>query len=179
MFNDTFLNVTVKNESVTPNFNFDQTASYVTVTFLNDISVEVLLYAGYLNIQVQLPSFYMGITKGLLGNGNGNASDEFIFQNGTLLDDSASDAEIHQFSQSCKSVFTGQNATECIIKHHMYDNNEHYLQLGYHDQCIHFVASYMHGSHIATYVIGLLYKKPLLIFSRCGKVSLCLLHIAT
>ena len=56
----------------------------------------------YLSIQVFLPSFLAGLTSGLLGNFNSNTSDDFIFRNGTLLDDQASDADIHEFSQSCK-----------------------------------------------------------------------------
>lgn len=95
-----WLNVTVKNESVTPNFILRHVApNYATVAFDNDIGVTVELYAGYLNIEVQLPPRF---TMGLLGNYNGNTSDEFVFRNGTVLDDSASDREIHQFAQSCK-----------------------------------------------------------------------------
>ena len=74
------------------------------IIFHNDIEVTVILYAGYLNIQVQLSPIYMGFTTGLLGNYNGDVSDEFTFRNGTVLDDLASDREIHQFSQSCKYV---------------------------------------------------------------------------
>ena len=99
------MNVTVKNESVTPNFIWRYSdPSYVTITFFNDIRVAVELYTGYLNFHVQLPSTYMGITMGLLGNGNGNVSDEYIFRNGTVLGDSASDRDIHQFCQSCKPI---------------------------------------------------------------------------
>ena len=73
------LNVAGKNESVTPNFIWKYSPSYVTIDFLNDIMVAIELYAGYLNFYVQLPSIYMGTTMGLLGNGNGNMSDEFVF----------------------------------------------------------------------------------------------------
>lgn len=99
------MNATVKNQSTVPNFVLRQAAHNVTtVAFYNDVAVEVELFSGYLNIQVQLPPSYMGFTKGLLGNYNGNVSDEFVFRNGTTLDDQASDREIHQFSQSCKFV---------------------------------------------------------------------------
>ena len=99
-----WLNVTVKNESVTPNFILRHVdPDYATVTFNNnDIGVTVELHAGYLNIEVQLPLRYMDLTMGLLGNYNGNASDEFVFRNGTVLDYSTSDRAIHQFAQSCK-----------------------------------------------------------------------------
>ena len=95
----------VKNESVTPNVILTYNPpSYVTVEFFNAITLAIDLYAGYLNFYVQLPSVYMGTTMGLLGNGNGNLFDEFVFRNGTLLDNSASDREIHQFCQSCKPI---------------------------------------------------------------------------
>ena len=99
------LNITVKNDSVTPNFMLRyRNPSDVSITFFSDITVAVVLYAGYLNFYVQLPSIHMGTTMGLLGNGNGNVSDEFVFRNGTILDDLASDRDIHQFCQSCKPI---------------------------------------------------------------------------
>ena len=102
---DASLNVTDKNESVARNFVLRQTVpdNAVIITF-NDIEVTVILYAGYLNIQVQLSPIYMGDTTGLLGNYNGDVSDEFAFRNGTVLDDLASDSEIYEFSQSCKYI---------------------------------------------------------------------------
>lgn len=101
MSDNATLNFTVKNESVAPNFWSHISSGYATVAFYNDIGVTVELHAGYLNLEVQLPPNYMGRTIGLLGNYNGNVSDEFVFRNGTVLDDLASDREIHQFSQSC------------------------------------------------------------------------------
>lgn len=99
------MNVTVKNELITPNFIVRyRSQSFLNITFSNGIGVAIQLYAGYLNFYVQLPSIYMGTTMGLLGNGNGNMSDEFIFRNGTVLGDFASDREIHQFCQSCKPI---------------------------------------------------------------------------
>lgn len=101
---DGSLNVTVKNESVTPNFILHFVPNYATIAFPYDIGVAVQVFAGYLNFHVQLSPLYMGTTVGLLGNYNGNASDDFVFRNGAVLDVAASDREIHQFSQSCKSV---------------------------------------------------------------------------
>ena len=99
------LSVTVKNESVTPNFIVRQTMPEdATIIFRNDIGVTVQLHAGYLNLHIRLPPIYMGYTLGLLGNSNGDISDDFIFRNGTILNASASDREIHQFSQSCESI---------------------------------------------------------------------------
>lgn len=43
-----------------------------------------------------------GQIRGLLGNGNGNDTDDLIFQNGTTISTNSSDRMIHEFGQSCK-----------------------------------------------------------------------------
>lgn len=73
-------------------------------TFSNGISVTVTLSSGLLNAIVVLPQDFMGLTQGLLGNFNGNAADDFIYPNGTMLDNDASDRIIHDFGLTCKSV---------------------------------------------------------------------------
>ena len=102
------MNIEVLNESVLPNFEIIHSLpSEVAVVFSNGIVVEVVLLNSsnefyYLNIRVYLPTLYNGFLSGLFGNFNGNISDDFVFRNGTILNDSASDAEIHVFCQSCK-----------------------------------------------------------------------------
>ena len=76
-------------------------------TFSNGISVTVTQLSGLLNIVAALPQDFMGLTQGLLGNFNGNATDDFIYRNGTLLDNDASDRMIHDFGQTCKSLISG------------------------------------------------------------------------
>jgi len=107
--NETTLNIEVKNESVVPNFEIIHSLpnSVAVVFFPSDIVVEVMLLNSsnefyYLNIRVYLPASFDGFASGLLGNFNGNVSDDFVFLNGTILNDSASDGEIHLFCQSCK-----------------------------------------------------------------------------
>ena len=51
---------------------------------------------------LEVPSSFEGTTSGLLGNYNNDDSDEFVFRNGTMISNSSSDREIHQFGQSCK-----------------------------------------------------------------------------
>ena len=51
---------------------------------------------------LEVPSSFEGTTSGLLGNFNTDSSDEFVFRNGTMISNSSSDREIHQFGQSCK-----------------------------------------------------------------------------
>ena len=76
-------------------------------TFSNGISITVSLLSGVLNIVVVLPQDFMGLTQGLLGNFNGNDTDDFIYSNGTLLDNDASDSMIHDFGQTCESLISG------------------------------------------------------------------------
>ena len=73
-------------------------------TFSNGISVTVTLLSGLLNVVAVLPQDFMECTLGLLGNFNGNAADDFIYPNGTMLDDDASDEMIHNFGQTCKCL---------------------------------------------------------------------------
>ncbi|XP_041472640.1 mucin-4-like [Lytechinus variegatus] len=67
-----------------------------TVTFTNEV----------LDVLVSVPSEYndLGIGRGLLGNINGNSSDEFLLRNGTTLEDSLAtnltDKDIYPFGQS-------------------------------------------------------------------------------
>jgi len=49
---------------------------------------------------LELPLAFEGNTSGLLGNYNNDDSDEFVFRNGTMISNSSSDREIHQFGQS-------------------------------------------------------------------------------
>ena len=72
-------------------------------TFSNGISITVTLLSGLLDVVTVLPQDFMGLTQGLLGNFNGNDTDDFIDRNGTLLDNDASDNMIHfSFGQTCK-----------------------------------------------------------------------------
>ena len=71
--------------------------------FSNGLAVAVSASLhGMLNIIVNLPVEYNSLTQGLMGNFNGNITDDFIFSNGTMLDDGAADSIIHEFGQSCE-----------------------------------------------------------------------------
>ena len=60
------------------------------------------LSLGLLSFVATSPEESMGTTVGLLGNFNGDTSDDFMYRNGTFLDADASDRMIHDFGQSCK-----------------------------------------------------------------------------
>ena len=61
------------------------------------------LTAGILNFVLSLPRSFMVQTRGLLGNNNGDKTDDFI-RRGELqhLPDSLTDEEIYEFGKTCK-----------------------------------------------------------------------------
>ena len=75
----------------------------VAVTFASGVSVEISLRVGLLSFVVKLPDEFMMDSRGLLGNFDGNSTNEFVFRNGTMIPDNSTDREIHNFGQSCKS----------------------------------------------------------------------------
>ena len=81
----------------------------LVVSLMSGISVEVKLQVGLLSFIVRLPQHFMGLARGLLGNMDGNATNEFVYRNGTMIPDSSSDREIHNFGQSCKNPITTIN----------------------------------------------------------------------
>ena len=72
-------------------------------SFMSGVGVEVKLQVGLLSFIVRLPQQFMGQARGLLGNLDRNATNEFVYRNGTMIPDSSSDREIHKFGQSCKN----------------------------------------------------------------------------
>ena len=50
---------------------------------------------------LEVPLSFEVTTFGLLGNYNNDDSDEFVFRNGTVISNSSSDGDIHEFGQSC------------------------------------------------------------------------------
>ena len=74
----------------------------ITVSFPSGVGITINYTAGLLVYTLEVPSSFEGTTSGLLGNYNYDTSDEFVFRDGTMLSNSSSDREIHQFGQSCK-----------------------------------------------------------------------------
>ena len=74
----------------------------ILVSFPSGVGIQINITAGFLVYTLETPSSFEGTTSGLLGNYNGDDSDEFVFRNGTMISNSSSDAMIHQFGQSCK-----------------------------------------------------------------------------
>ena len=74
----------------------------ITVSFPSGVGITINYTAGLLVHTLEVPSSFEGTTSGLLGNYNNDDSDEFVFRNGTMISNSSSDRDIHQFGQSCK-----------------------------------------------------------------------------
>ena len=66
------------------------------------IGLTTTVSTGILSFVLTVPADLNGATQGLLGNFNGNLTDDFMYPNGTLLSDGASDRDIHDFGQSCE-----------------------------------------------------------------------------
>ena len=75
--------------------------SYV-VSFSSGVGAIFNIAAGLPNFVLSLPASFRGNTSGLLGNFNGDQSDDFMFPNTTVLRSPQSDRMIHLFGQSCK-----------------------------------------------------------------------------
>ena len=78
--------------------------SSLVAVFANGVGVMVNVTAGIPNFVLSLPPSFKGQTRGLLGNFNGNKTDEFLPRNeaGGALSDAISDQEIHVlFGQTC------------------------------------------------------------------------------
>ena len=74
----------------------------IRTQFSAGVSITVSLSFGMLNFLGALPQNLRGIPVGLLGNFNGDTSDDLTYPNGTVLDMNSPDSLIHDFGQSCE-----------------------------------------------------------------------------
>ena len=95
------LNGTVTFDNNTVDVNRTSNTS-LEVTFISGVAVDVNLQVGLLSFVVRLPDQFMGQARGLLGNLDGDASNEFVYRNGTMIPDTSTDRQIHGFGQSCE-----------------------------------------------------------------------------
>ena len=106
---DISTNVTNINDTFSDtNISVIRTAENAVLSvFPNGVSVSVGVSGDIPNIVVSLPQDFQGETRGLMGNFNGNDTDDLIFFNGTMLSSDATEREIFEFGQSCKLLFEG------------------------------------------------------------------------
>ena len=89
--------------SSSPLVFFQRTSeSSLLAAFSNGIAVTVSVSFGLLSFVASTPAELEGTASGLLGNFNGDVSDDLMYPNGTVLDIDAIDIMIHDFGQSCK-----------------------------------------------------------------------------
>jgi hypothetical protein len=84
-----------------PAYQISVVNSSVTVTYtLFSMTVSV----GYLSLSTSfnMPFTAAGLLTGLLGNFDGNANNDYVLSNGTVLAASSSASQLYQFGQSCK-----------------------------------------------------------------------------
>jgi hypothetical protein len=74
----------------------------ILTLFSNGISITVTTSFDILNFVAAIPQEYQGLASGLLGNYNGDSSDDLMYANGTVIGTDSSSEAIHDFSQSCK-----------------------------------------------------------------------------
>ncbi|XP_077146336.1 uncharacterized protein LOC143808019 isoform X2 [Ranitomeya variabilis] len=71
--------------------------SMITATFEGSLSVQVSAQSNMLTAVSSLPSSFLNNTKGLLGTWNNDQSDDFFFNNGTILPINSSEKEIFYY----------------------------------------------------------------------------------
>ena len=78
----------------------------IIAAFSNGVGCLFSKTAGILNFVLSLPPSFMGQTRGLLGNNNGDKTDEFI-KRGTInsMPDNLTDEQIFSFGQTCNFKF--------------------------------------------------------------------------
>ena len=78
----------------------------IIATFSNGAGCLFSKTAGILNFVLSLPLSFMGQTQGLLGNNNGDKTDEFIKRGTTnSLPDNLTEEQIFTFGQTCNFKF--------------------------------------------------------------------------
>ncbi|KAH9524469.1 hypothetical protein Btru_054660 [Bulinus truncatus] len=86
------------------------------------VSIKVYVASKSLLIEYSVPNDYQNYTEGLVGNFNGNTSDDFTLPNGRVLSTNASEKEIyHQFAKAWE--VTSENS---VFKYHAGESAESY-----------------------------------------------------
>ena len=75
------------------------------INFANGFSINVTQNFGLLTFTIQSPSSFNGMFKGLVGNADGDSTNDFMHRDNTLTSSNATDSQIHQFGLSCKLMF--------------------------------------------------------------------------
>lgn len=89
-----------------PGITITRTANVAyRVTFDYGIALSIGINSGGLiNVLIGLPAVLQGLTQGLLGNFDGDPSNDFVLRNGSVISNASTDFDIHfEFGLSCES----------------------------------------------------------------------------
>lgn len=89
-------------------YDFSYLKKYNSCIFCKAIIVKVSLGVRFLISEVVVDSEYGGHAKGLMGNFDGNPTNDFILPNGTILNKNSTKTErdvYNNFGQQCKVSF--------------------------------------------------------------------------
>ena len=78
------------------------TEDTVSVSFMSSISLEMSLREGTLTSLLKIPPEYNGTVTGLLGNFDGENTNDLMYRNGTIASDNIPDREKHILGQTCE-----------------------------------------------------------------------------
>ena len=93
--NDTYSN---SNETIEVTRVAEQS---MEIVFSSGISVTVNISVGILYYTIAVPNTYANLTQGLLGNFNGNSSDDIVSPSSTAYN-SSDEKEIYMFGETCQ-----------------------------------------------------------------------------
>ena len=82
------------------------TANSIVTHFSNGVSVTITEAAGLPNFLLNLPKSLQGATQGLLGNSDGEITNDFVYPDGRVIADDSTDRQIHIWGESCKYIST-------------------------------------------------------------------------
>ena len=73
----------------------------IVLNFANGVQVTITITTGIPNFALALPPSNNGATIGLLGNFDGDMSNDFVPRDGTVFPADSPDRDIHGFGQTC------------------------------------------------------------------------------
>ena len=97
-----YINATVASEDL--EITRDSNKSYV-IAFSSGISATVT-FEVLPSFILNLPASLQGKPSGLLGNFDGNVTNDFTYPNGTIININSTDREIHEYGKTCKLKYT-------------------------------------------------------------------------
>ena len=92
--NDTYITMSVMLERIAEDT--------ISVSFMSSISLEMSLREGTLTSLLKIPIEFNGTVIGLLGNFDGDDTNDLMYRNGTIASDDIPDSEKHILGQTCE-----------------------------------------------------------------------------